>query len=56
MNAGDIVILDVEKLNSEGAGLARKDNFVIFIKGACPQDRLKCKITKAKKIMPKPKF
>ena len=49
MNAGDIVILDVEKLNSEGAGLARKDNFVIFIKDACPQDRLKCKITKAKK-------
>ncbi len=49
MNTGDIVVLNIEKLNSEGAGLARSNNFVVFIKNACPGDTLKCKITKAKK-------
>ncbi len=49
MNTGDIIFLDIEKLNSEGAGLGRKDNFVIFVPDTCPGDTVKCKITRAKK-------
>ncbi len=49
MDIGNIIILDIEKLNSEGAGLARYNNFIVFVKGACPADKLKCKITKIKK-------
>ena len=49
MKNGNTILLDIEKLNSEGAGIARYNNFVIFVKNSCPGDRLKCKITKVKK-------
>ena len=49
METGNIIILDIEKLNSEGAGLARYNNFVVFVNNTCPGDRIKCKVIKVKK-------
>lgn len=49
MEIGDIVNLKIEKLNSEGDGIARVDGFVLFVKNSCPADFLKCKITKLNK-------
>ena len=49
MQVGDILELKIEKLNSEGDGIARVDGFVLFVKNSCPEDVLKCKITKLNK-------
>ena len=49
MQVGDILELKIEKLNSEGDGIARIDGFVLFVKNSCPEDVLKCKITKLNK-------
>ena len=48
MNIGDEYEVIVEKLTNLGYGLAKIDNFVVFVEGACPQDKLKIKITKKK--------
>ncbi|MEJ2055843.1 MAG: TRAM domain-containing protein, partial [Calditrichaceae bacterium] len=40
--------LNVEKLAFGGAGLCKLDNYVIFVKGAVPGDRVKVKIRKRK--------
>ncbi len=49
MDLGQVITVEVVKLNSEGLGLAKFNDFVIFIKDACPKDVLKCKITNLKK-------
>lgn len=49
MQVGDTLLLKIEKLNSEGDGIARVDGFVYFVKNACPEDSLLCKITKLNK-------
>ncbi|MDD3237956.1 MAG: 23S rRNA (uracil(1939)-C(5))-methyltransferase RlmD [Candidatus Gastranaerophilales bacterium] len=49
MNIDDEIIVNVEKLLYEGQGLARVDNFPIFIEDVCPQDKVKIKIVKLKK-------
>lgn len=49
MNCGDKYEVYVEKLTNTGLGLARIDGFVVFIENACPQDRLKIRITKLTK-------
>ena len=45
MNVGEELTLKVEKISSEGKGIARHNGFVVFIENACPEDLLKCKIT-----------
>lgn len=40
--------LEIEKLAFGGAGVARVDNYVVFIKGALPGDRVKARIAKRK--------
>lgn len=39
----------IEKITNLGAGIARIDNAVVFIDNACPDDKLKIKITKINK-------
>jgi 23S rRNA (uracil1939-C5)-methyltransferase len=45
---GDILDLDVEKMAYGGRGLVRADNFVIFVQGAFPGDRVRAVITRKK--------
>ena len=40
--------LDIEKLAFGGAGVARIENYVIFVKGALPGDRVRARISKRK--------
>ncbi len=40
--------LEIEKLAFGGAGVARVENYVIFVKGALPGDRVKARIFKRK--------
>lgn len=44
VNVGDIVELTVEATGSKGDGIAKKDGFVIFIKGASQGQTVKVKI------------
>ena len=46
---GDVLEAGVQKLVYEGDGLVKVDGYPIFIEGACPEDRLKIRITKANK-------
>ncbi|MBE7706526.1 MAG: 23S rRNA (uracil(1939)-C(5))-methyltransferase RlmD [Cyanobacteria bacterium SIG30] len=46
---GDIVDVKIEKIVYEGYGLARIDNFVIFVDNAVPLDLLKVEIKKVNK-------
>ena len=46
---GDIVELDVTTLAYGGQGVARIDDFVVFVRGAVPGDRVSVKITRRKK-------
>lgn len=43
--------LDIEALSSDGAGIAKKDGFPLFIKDALPGDNVSARITKVKKNM-----
>ena len=45
----DTLIVDIEKLNSAGQGIAKIDGFVIFVDRACPGDKLEVNITKKNK-------
>lgn len=47
-NINDELTVKVEKMVYEGAGLAKVDNFPIFIDNACVGDEVKIKITNAK--------
>lgn len=46
---GDVLEAGVQKLVYEGDGLVKVDGYPIFIEGACSEDRLKIRITKANK-------
>ena len=48
VKVGDEVDVKVEAVASKGDGIARKDGFVIFIKGAKEGDQIKVKITDVK--------
>ena len=43
MKINDELTLKVEKINSEGKGICRHNNFVVFVENACPEDLLKVK-------------
>ena len=45
---GDTVELDVTTLAYGGQGVARLDDFVIFVRGAVPGDRVRARVTKRK--------
>jgi 23S rRNA (uracil1939-C5)-methyltransferase len=45
---GDIVELDVATLAYGGQGVARLDEFVVFVRGAVPGDRVRARVTKRK--------
>ena len=49
MNIGDEYEVYTEKLTNLGYGLAKIDGLVVFVEGACPEDKLKIKITKKNK-------
>lgn len=46
---GDIVDLDVDSLAYGGQGIARLDDFVVFVRGAVPGDRVRARVTKRKR-------
>ncbi|MBD3225726.1 MAG: 23S rRNA (uracil(1939)-C(5))-methyltransferase RlmD [Caldithrix sp.] len=46
---GDIYQFEIEKLAFGGAGVARLDNYVVFIKGALPGECVKAKVYKRKR-------
>lgn len=46
---GDVLEVVAQKLVYEGDALVKIDGYPIFIEGACPEDRLKIRITKANK-------
>ena len=45
----DIIETTAQKLVYEGDALTKIDGFPVFIEGACPEDKLKIRITKANK-------
>ena len=49
MNTGEEYVVTVEKLAFRGLGLAKVDNFVVFVENACPQDVLRISITRVTK-------
>jgi predicted RNA-binding protein with TRAM domain len=48
VKVGDELEITVEAIAAKGDGIAKKDNFVIFIKGAKEGDKLKIRITDVK--------
>ena len=46
---GNIVELDITSLAYGGQGVARLDEFVVFVRGAVPGDRIRAKVTRRKK-------
>ncbi len=48
VKVGDELEVKVEAIAAKGDGIAKKDNFVIFIKGAKEGDQLKVRITDVK--------
>ena len=46
---GDIVELDITTLAYGGQGVARAEEFVVFVRGAVPGDRVRAKVTRRKK-------
>ena len=49
IKGGDIFEVTAEKLVYEGSSIAKINGYPVFIDGACPQDKLKIKITKSNK-------
>ncbi len=49
LDVNDEIVVIIEKLLYEGKALARADGFPIFIEGGVPQDKLKIRITSAKR-------
>jgi len=45
VKVGDVVEVTIEGTASRGDGIAKKDGFVIFVKGAKPGDKLTVRIT-----------
>jgi len=46
---GDELELHVDRLAYGGAGVARAEGYVVFVRGAVPGDRVRARVTKAKK-------
>ena len=49
MKINDEYTVEIEKLTNLGAGMAKIDNFVIFVNNTCPQDKVRIRITKVNK-------
>jgi len=49
MKVNDILIVDILKQDSFGKGIARYNNFVLFVDNALPNEQVKIKITMLKK-------
>ena len=43
------LVVEIEKLSNLGYGIARVDGYVIFVENACPQDKVKIRLTKKNK-------
>ena len=48
-NRGDELTLDVDTLAYGGRGVARSNGYVVFVAGALPGDRVRARLTKAKR-------
>src|ERR687895_695867 len=46
---GDELELTIDSLAHGGAGVARADGYVVFVRGGMPGDRLRARITKSKR-------
>jgi 23S rRNA (uracil1939-C5)-methyltransferase len=46
---GDELELSIESLAHGGAGVARSDGFVVFVRGAVPGDRVRARVSKSKR-------
>jgi 23S rRNA (uracil1939-C5)-methyltransferase len=46
---GEELLLDVDSLAHGGRGVARSDGYVVFVSGALPGDRVRARLTKAKR-------
>jgi 23S rRNA (uracil1939-C5)-methyltransferase len=46
---GDELELTIDRLAHGGAGVARTDGYVVFVRGAVPGDRVRARVTKAKR-------
>lgn len=46
---GDVIEIDIESVGKNGDGVARRDNFVIFAKGAQKGQKCKVRITQVKR-------
>jgi len=46
---GDELELTIDRLAYGGAGVARRDGYVVFVRGAVPGDRVRARVTKAKR-------
>ncbi len=46
---GDELELKIDRLAHGGAGVARLDGYVVFVRGAVPGDRVKARVTKSKR-------
>ena len=46
---GDTVDLDITTLAYGGQGVARVEEFVVFVRGAVPGDRVRARVTRRKK-------
>jgi 23S rRNA (uracil1939-C5)-methyltransferase len=46
---GDELELTIDRLAHGGAGVARLDGYVVFVRGAVPGDRVKARVTKSKR-------
>lgn len=49
MKVNEEFITEIEKLTNLGLGLAKVNNFVVFVPNTCPKDKVKIKITKINK-------
>src|SRR6185312_1683250 len=46
---GDQLELTIDRLAYGGAGVARLDGYVVFVRGAIPGDRVRARVTKSKR-------
>jgi 23S rRNA (uracil1939-C5)-methyltransferase len=46
---GDELELTIDRLAHGGAGVARSDGYVVFVRGAVPGDRVRARVTKSKR-------
>ena len=47
--SGDELELTIDRLAHGGAGVARAEGYVVFVRGAVPGDRVRARITKSKR-------